>query len=131
MAFIPRSSIHSGPRIKRVPAKPVKVKRKAQPKFLKKNDGRVVCNLKSVAGKRQYQDWIMEMWYRDAYACCICHLDLAFEEATFEHTDLRSGGRRDDRPEYTKPNGEVIRNGVAHGICNSQKGSKRCPKRTF
>lgn len=117
------STIHNGPRKKVVPAKPKK--RKVQPKFLKKNDGRVVCNLKSAAGARQYIAYLDQMWLRDNGECCICHKYVNFVEATFEHTDLRSGGRRDDRPEYTKPNGEGIRNGVAHGLCNSQKGSKR------
>lgn len=116
------SSIHKGKRKKAVPAKPKK--RKVLPPFLKKNDKRVVCNMKSAAGKRQYQEWISYMWVRDGI-CCICKKPIEPEECTFEHTDLRSGGRRDDRPEYTKPNGQVIRNGVAHGLCNSQKGSRR------
>lgn len=119
----PFSTIHNGPRKKAVPAKPKK--REPQPKFLKKNDGRVVCNLKSAAGQRQYDNWRDEMWLRDNGECAICHNYVNFAEATFEHTDLRSGGRRDDRPQYTKPNGDVICNGIAHGLCNSQKGSKR------
>jgi hypothetical protein len=121
--FIPRSSIHSGPRIKRVPAKPKKRKKLVAVKVTK--DGRWICNLKSAEGKRMYQAFIFDMWNKQAFACCLCRKPLSFEEATFEHTDLRGGGRRNDLPEYTKPNGQVIRNGVAHGICNSQKGSKR------
>jgi hypothetical protein len=117
------STIHKGKRKKACPAKPKK--RKAQPTFLKKNDGRVVCNLKSTAGKQQYWGWMFWMWERDNHNCCLCGKFVSWQEATFEHTDLRGGGRRDDRPEYTKANGDVIRNGVAHGFCNSQKGSRR------
>lgn len=117
------STIHGGKRKKVVPAKPRK--RTTQPKFLKKNDGRVVCNLKSAEGRRQYEQWKFEMYVRDCQHCCICHKYVRFEEATFEHTDLRSGGKRDDRPVYLKPNGDLVINGVAHGICNVQRGSKR------
>jgi hypothetical protein len=121
--ILPYSSIHKGKRKKAVPAKPKK--RKVQPTFLKKNDGRVVCNLKSAAGRREYECTILKMWARDRGICCICGKYVPDDEATFEHTDLRSGGRRNDRPQYEKPNGQVIRNGVAHGLCNSMKGSKR------
>jgi hypothetical protein len=77
-------------------------------------------------GKRLY-DLIKDfMWIRDEGKCCICGDQVHLEEATFEHTDLRSGGHRNDQPEYWK-NGELIKNGVAHAICNSERGSKRVP----
>jgi hypothetical protein len=90
-------------------------------------DGREVCNDASEAGKRDYQTRITLMWLRDNGKCCICHRPVPLEEATFEHADGRGmgGGRRDDRIEYTKPNGARVQNGVAHGRCNREAGSPR------
>jgi hypothetical protein len=66
------------------------------------------------------------MHIRDKGLCCICGEYVPLEEATFEHTDLRSGGHRNDQPEYWR-NGELIKNGVAHARCNLERGSKRVP----
>jgi hypothetical protein len=85
-------------------------------------DGRQVCQ-NNRAGRVEYARRRTEMWWRDLGICCICHTFVPFFEATFEHKDGRGmgGARRDDRTEN---------NGIAHAICNQQKGSKRtqpCP----
>jgi hypothetical protein len=91
-----------------------------------KGENRMVCNEDTETGRELYRLLKHFMHIRDKGLCCICGEFVPLEEATFEHTDLRSGGHRNDQPEYWK-NGELIKNGVAHKFCNSEKGSKRVP----
>lgn len=88
------------------------------------DDGREVCNLKTVEGKRIYVNRIERMAERQCWLCCICGKPMTFGEMTFEHSDLRGmgGARRNDR--IWTPNGRPI-NGAAHGWCNARKGSVR------
>ena len=79
------------------------------------------------SGRVLYRKLIDFMLIRDNYMCCICGKEICvMDQVTFEHTDLRSGGHRNDQPEYWK-NGKLIRNGVAHKLCNEIKGSERLP----
>jgi hypothetical protein len=77
-------------------------------------------------GKELYQLITRFMAIRDGWICCICGLLMEPDEITFEHTDKRGGGRRNDQPEYWK-DGVLIKNGAAHGKCNAELGSKRVP----
>lgn len=86
-------------------------------------DGREVCNLKTVAGDREYKRRTFEMRTRQRNLCAICHSFMDEDDTTFEHEDLRGmgGARRDDRIVIAgKPN-----NFAVHGKCNGEKGSKR------
>jgi len=93
------------------------------------DDGREVCNLRTVEGERIYDARIEEMWHRQVAVCCLsryireCPGRLELSEATFEHEDGRGmgGGHRDDR---TWKDGKRY-NGAAHGLCNQLKGSRR------
>lgn len=92
-------------------------------------DGREVCLLNTAAGKRAYQQRIVAMWRRQydilrrVHVCIICDEPLKLEEATFEHENGKGmgGAIQDDR---TQKDGQWL-NGVAHGACNGEKGSKR------
>lgn len=63
------------------------------------------------------------MWERQGKTCRICGRKLALGEAVFEHEDGRgfNGSHRDDRIEI---DGQP-KNGAAHPLCNTQKGSRR------
>jgi hypothetical protein len=76
--------------------------------------GREVCQ-DSPAGWREYKRRVELMWRRQNFRCCLCGERLALSNATFEHQRRRGMGSawRDDRAD---------RNGVAHWICNSEKG---------
>ena len=98
-------------------------------------DGREICYVvgtvaQSLKGRAEYRKRVSAMWERQKGVCCLygwldcCPGELSFSEATFEHENGRSGGRRDDR--ISLPNGDWI-NGAAHGLCNSAKGSRRIP----
>jgi hypothetical protein len=95
-------------------------------------DGREICYTigwvrQSLAGRNEYRRRINAMLERQKGFCCLhgyapdCPGFLAEEDATFEHENGRSGGRRDDRIEVS---GKWI-NGAAHLICNHWKGSRR------
>jgi hypothetical protein len=88
-------------------------------------DGRVICNLKTAAGRAEYTRLIDLMYLRQRGICSLGNHWMPRSEATFEHTDLRSGGRRNDVLEYDKPNGEHVVNTTACGFHNGQKGSNR------
>lgn len=99
------------------------------PKFLDDDgvfrypDKREVCQLTSKKGMDEYVRRKRVMWERQGKTCIICGNPLAWGMAMFEHQDGRgfSGSHRDDRVEKDgKPY-----NGVAHALCNSEKGSKR------
>lgn len=87
------------------------------------SDGRQVVNTKIKAGADEYAARKRVMWERQGRLCCLCKLYLKIGEAMFEHQDGRgmNGGHRDDRIDKDgKPY-----NGVAHPLCNSNKGSRR------
>ena len=91
--------------------------------------GREVCNLLCKDGREEYMRRKRVMWERQGRTCILCHCVLRWDEATFEHQDGRGhgGGHRDDRIEKDgKPY-----NGVAHGRCNIDKGSKRADYSEF
>jgi hypothetical protein len=96
------------------------------------DDGREVCYTtgtvkQSLKGRKEYRRRISLMWERQKGICCLsgfcptCPGLLAENEATFEHENGRSGGKRDDRIEI---DGKKI-NGAAHLVCNQWKGSRR------
>jgi hypothetical protein len=90
VTFIPRSSIHSGPRIKRVPAKPKKRKKVAAIKVFP--DGREKCMTTRAWEKRR-----LEVEERDDFHCVLCGVFVwLFGEV--DHIRKRSLGR-DDRME--------------------------------
>lgn len=92
-------------------------------------DGREVCDLKTAAGRKEYQRRTELMLERQGGICCLygyvesCPGTLRYEYATFEHQDGRGmgGAKRDDR---TEKDGKPY-NGAAHLLCNSIKGSLR------
>lgn len=86
---------------------------------------RLVCNTKTAAGRERYNGIRDDMYERDHGICCGCKRHIAKGEETFEHSDGRGGGKRNDLAEYVKPNGEVVVNRVMHLTCNGAKGSRR------
>lgn len=102
---------------------PPKIKRSHLKTF---PDGREVLNLDSTKGKQEYKRRRTEMWERQRNLCPICTLYIPFDEASFEHEDLRSGGRRDDRIWKVDEEGNKMPyNFAVHKLCNVAKGSKR------
>ena len=95
-------------------------------------DGREVCDLYSVAGKREYARRIQAMVTRQRGICCLhgyapdCPGRFGGDRQTFEHENGRGmgGAHRDDRIEL--PDGTWI-NGASHYACNVWKGSRRIP----
>jgi hypothetical protein len=91
--------------------------------------GREVCNLKSAAGRAEYERRKDVMYLRQKGRCSLCGNLMDRENATFEHEDGRGmgGAHQDDR--ILKPDsgaGELKPyNSVAHGWCNGNKGSQR------
>lgn len=85
--------------------------------------GREICNPVTAEGIAEYRGRVAKMHKRQTGLCCNCRKPLALSEATFEHEDGRGGGKRDDR---IVVNGKP-KNGASHGICNSERGSKRTP----
>jgi hypothetical protein len=85
-------------------------------------DGREVCDLKTVEGKRIYESRLGDMWVRQYGFCRICHKPM-FLESTFDHEDGRgmNGSHRDDR---IVKDGKPY-NGAVHLKCNLEKGSRR------
>ena len=83
--------------------------------------GRERC-LDNAAGRRLYAERRHAMWERQKGLCGICHQWIPEGEETFEHSDGRTAGHRDDR--IVNELGEEI-NCAAHGWCNGLKGSKR------
>ena len=93
------------------------------------DDGREVCDLRTKAGRDEYERRKRQMWQRQRRRCCLelrvkgCPGILRWADASFEHEDGRGmgGGHRDDR---TEKDGKPY-NGVAHAWCNVLKGSTR------
>lgn len=80
----------------------------------------------SPAALREYKRRVKEMWERQGGMCCLdgffdeCPGRLLLKEATFEHEHGRTGGKRDDRIVVDG----IWKNGAAHLLCNSWKGSR-------
>jgi hypothetical protein len=87
------------------------------------DDGREICNRKTSAGKTEYLRRTYEMAIRQGWLCGMCGELMTLDDVSFDHQDLRSGGRQDDRIEV---NG-VWQNAALHIWCNTQKGSRRIP----
>ena len=89
-----------------------------QPGVYRYQDGREVCDLKSAAGKREYDRRRRIAWMNQGALCPICKRGLFFDEAVTDHIQPRGmgGARRDDRQENIQ---------ATHPLCNMQKGSKR------
>lgn len=97
--------------------KPKDLKGKPEPiKFYP--GGREVLNLLTAVGKRVYQNRVRIAWFKQKGLCAICGNPLYLVEATADHIKPRKMGasERDDRQENIQ---------AVHGLCNSQKGSKR------
>ncbi len=109
--------------IKRVPAgESTGAKFAKQPRAAKRQprDGREIVDAKELR-KRAFN-----LWHKQSGICCICGKWLSTADISFEHTDLRSGGRRNDTIErYKNARGQWVQNGAAHIGCNGQKGSNR------
>jgi hypothetical protein len=90
------------------------------------DDGREVCDLSTAAGKAEYKHRVDLMAERQNQVCCLygyikeCLGSLIGYLPTFEHEDGRGGGKRDDRIEVDGKR----KNGAAHCLCNSIKGSR-------
>ena len=85
-------------------------------------NGREVCRNTS-AGIKEYRSRREFIYHRDGGICCICGRKIPHkDEATWEHSEGRGmdGFKRDDRIEK---DGKPF-NGVAHLVCNTEKGSK-------
>jgi hypothetical protein len=91
--------------------------------------GREVCNMKSAAGRAEYERRKDVMYARQKNRCSLCGNLMDRENATFEHEDGRGmgGSRQDDRIWKLDPvTGELKPyNSAAHGWCNGKKGSQR------
>ena len=84
-------------------------------------DGREVCQ-DNPKGWAEYKRRIEIMLSRQSWRCCLCGERICSRnDATFEHSRRRGMGAafRDDRI-YNQA-GEQI-NGVAHWVCNVEKG---------
>ncbi len=81
-------------------------------------DGRVVLSEKD---RREQLAYIYE---RDNRICHLCGKYVRREDASRDHLRIRGmgGAFTDDRPENIK---------LAHGFCNTQRGSKPLPTRTI
>ena len=85
-------------------------------------DGRQVCNLKTVAGKDEYDSRRYQMVRRQRFLCAICGLLKIF--LFFDHEAGRghNAAHRDDR--LLHEDGRW-KNAALCATCNSLKGSKR------
>ena len=85
-------------------------------------DGREVCS-NTIAGSREYQLRLTEMYERQGQMCAIHAGWITREEATFDHQAGRGsgGGHRDDR---TEVRGQW-QNAALCIHCNGAKGSRR------
>lgn len=83
-------------------------------------DGREICQ-PNAQGDRLYAKRVREMVQRQNFRCCLCKRRLNAADATFEHQRRRGMGAawRDDR--IVDAEGNWV-NGVAHWICNREKG---------
>lgn len=108
-------------------------KRKVEP--IKYVDGKEICVQRTASGRREYKKRTNDMWSRQRGICPICTKLMHSWEATFEHEDGRGAGKHDDRiwkkVDICDDSGAVIEviktpyNFAVHGMCNSEKGSKR------
>ena len=91
---------------------------------------REICNPATAEGCAEYKYRTLLMWLRQDSWCCFHEYDfcpgrLALKDATFEHENGRTGGKRDDR--IWLPNERRPLNGAAHLECNSIAGSRKLP----
>jgi hypothetical protein len=88
---------------------------------------REICNPGTPGGCAEYKWRVLLMWIRQDGICCNCPYPLALKDATFEHENGRTSGRRDDRIALFDVDGSFLRhlNGVSHLACNSRRGSRR------
>ena len=86
-------------------------------------DGREVCDLKTVAGRREFRLRVLLMWHRQGERCCLCHHLNFVKWMEFEHQDGKGmgGAHRDDR---IMKDGKPY-NGASCHWCNAAKGSRR------
>ena len=85
-------------------------------------DGREICR-----NQAEYKKRTIAMAERQGWMCgCGCGRRMTMQTATFQHTDLRSGGRRNDtiKP-YRNVKGQWVQNEAWLGDCNGQQGSVR------
>lgn len=74
----------------------------------------------------EYRRRTIQMAERQDWKCGLCGKYMTMGNVTFEHTDLRSGGRRNDTIEpYENARRKIVQNCAAHRECNGAKGSKR------
>lgn len=89
--------------------------------FILLDGGREVCT-QSTAGRKEYKRRTLQMAERQNNLCAICRLPFTrWHPPTFEHSDGRTAGHRDER---TEKDGKPY-NAATHGICNRAKGSRR------
>jgi len=96
---------------------------KNKPAIIKRDDGREICNRRSLEGLNVYADRVFAMLKRQKNLCCNCKMRLDWTEATFEHENGRGAGKQDDRIWI----GNKPINGASHLICNQKRGSSRSP----
>lgn len=123
---LPRIKRRAAPRrtaMKRGPSK----KWQDRPDVIKHDDGREVCNKHKPGGLAEYHKRLRQMFYRQFdpevhyHRCCNCKKRIEWPETTFEHENLRTPGKIDERIEV---NGKPL-NGASHGSCNLQRGSRK------
>lgn len=93
------------------------------------DDGREVCNKHTDGGLAEYHERLRICYQRQYdpavryHRCCNCKKRLEWGDVCFEHENLRTAGKIDERVEVDgKP-----RNGASHVICNLKRGSRRTP----
>lgn len=86
--------------------------------------GPQVCNLKTAAGKREYDRRRALMWVRQLGRCAVCRKITPLEEGQFGHGRSRGmgGSFRDDR---IWDNDDKPLNAFLCGKCNSKQGSRK------
>jgi hypothetical protein len=84
-------------------------------------DGREICLLQTVLGRRLYTKRVEEMVQRQNFRCSLCGRRLSPGNATYDHDPRRKMGSafRDDR--IIDDKGKWL-SGAAHWICNGVKG---------
>ena len=85
---------------------------------IKRVGNREICDSKTAGGRREYRMRLTIAWTKQRGLCALCGLPVALEEATADHISPRGmgGGSRSDNQENIQ---------AAHGVCNSNRGSKR------
>lgn len=84
-------------------------------------DGRLVCNLKTEAGRNRYHALLALMCERQGWRCGLCGNRLFQPTFDHEHPRRMGGGFRDDRIEVAGR----WQNAAVCAPCNAAKGSRR------